>query len=198
MNFSSVFERRTQPNPKTCKVFLLYRIASWIIASVKHFCLTDSQYLSCKNVEKASYTKNILYIILIWGDSLHLKTNNRQRKPGYLFNPYTDLKIRNHPKNQPNHFDTHFDKIQQNQAFSPLFTPSKITSYHPKITSKPYKIRLQSNSTKNHTQSTKFHLTNHQKSNLKITQNTSKINTFTLQHKSKFHSSIEVQKFITS
>ena len=77
-------------------------------------------------------------------------------------------------------------------SISPLFTPSKITTYNPKIPSKTYKLRLQSNSAKNHTQSTKFHLTNHQKSNIKITQNTSKINAFTLHQTHKQHHSIEV------
>ena len=81
-------------------------------------------------------------------------------------------------KNNQNHFDTHFDKPQQNQAFHPFSPHQKITQYHSKIISNPYKSRLQSNSTKNRTQSTKFNLTNYQKSNLKINQNTSKINTF--------------------
>ena len=47
-------------------------------------------------------------------------------------------------------------------SISPLSTTPKITIIPPKILSNPYKIRLQSNSTKNYTQSTKFHLINHQ------------------------------------
>ena len=63
-------------------------------------------------------------------------------------------------------------------SISPLFTPSKITILTPKIPSNPYKSILPSNSTKNHTQCTKFNLTNYQNQSQKITQNTSKINTF--------------------
>ena len=77
-------------------------------------------------------------------------------------------------------------------SISPLSTTPKITTYHPKILSNPYKLRLQSNSDKNHTHSIKFHLTNHQKSNIKITQNTSKINTFQPYQTHKQHYSIEV------
>ena len=77
-------------------------------------------------------------------------------------------------------------------SISSIFTPSKITLHYTKILSNPYKLRLQSNSAKNHTQSTKFHLTNHQKSNIKITQNTSKINTFQLHQTHKQYHSIEV------
>ena len=97
--------------------------------------------------------------------------------------------IKNHPNN---HFDTHFDKTQQNQAFHHFSQHQKSPYTTPKILSTPYKIRLQSNSTKNHTQSTKFHLTNNQKFNIKIIQNTSKINTFQLHQTHKQYHSIEV------
>ena len=126
------------------------------------------------------------------GLCLHFKTSVRQRKPGYLFHPYIDLKIRNHIKNTQNHFDNHFDKPPTKSSISPIFTTPKITIIPPKYLSNPYKLRFQSNSAKNHTQSTKFHLTNHQKSNIKIIQNTSKINTFQLHQTHKQHCSIEV------
>ena len=90
-------------------------------------------------------------------------------------------------------FDTHFDKIPKNQCFHPFSHHQKSPVSHPKIPSNPYKLRLQSNSTENPIFNNKKHFTNHIKSNLKISSNTSKINTFTLQHKSKFQSPIEVQ-----
>ena len=79
-----------------------------------------------------------------------------------------------------------------------LFTTPKIAILTPKIPSNPYKIRLKSNSTQNHTQSTKFYLTNYQKSNLKITQNTSKTNTFQPYQIRKQHHYIEVIFLISS
>ena len=63
-------------------------------------------------------------------------------------------------------------------SISPLFTSSKITTIPPKILSKPYKIRLQSNSTENTIFNKEI---THQKPsiyNSSIIQNTSKINTF--------------------
>ena len=62
--------------------------------------------------------------------------------------------------------------------FSPIFTPSKITTIPPKTPLSPYKIRLQSNSTKNHIFNKEI---THQKTsiyNSLITQNTNKSNTF--------------------
>ena len=137
------------------------------------------------------------------GHSLHFRTNVRLPGRAYLFYPQTPCKINVfeafHPNSTQNttsiptstkptkikHFTTFY--TIKNHHYSTLKSPQSLENkaFHrttPKIT---LLIR-------------KFHLTNHIKSNLKTSQNTSKINTFTLQHKSKFHSSIEVQKFITS
>ena len=99
---------------------------------------------------------------------------------------------KNHQKKYPKSLRYTLRANPVKSSISPISTTPKITTYHSKITSTPYKLRLQSNSTKNHTQSTKFHLTNHQKSNIKITQNTSKINTFQLHQTHKQYHSIEV------
>lgn len=63
-------------------------------------------------------------------------------------------------------------------SISPLSTTPKITTYHPKIPSKPYKIRLQSNSTKNHIFNKEITHQNTPIYNSSIPQNTSKTNTF--------------------
>ena len=79
-------------------------------------------------------------------------------------------------------------------SIPPLFIPSKITTLTQKIHSNPYKSNTFSNSPKNtifNNKTTSHKPPKIQSQNLK---NTSKINTFTLQHKSKFHLSIEVQK----
>ena len=75
--------------------------------------------------------------------------------------------IKNHPKQSLRY------TLRQNplkSSISPLFTPSKITILTPKIPSNTYKLRLQSNSTKNPIFNNKKHFTNHIKSNLKISQ----------------------------
>ena len=86
----------------------------------------------------------------------------------------------------------------EKSSISPLTTSSKIATLIPKIPSNPYKSILLSNSTENTIFNKEITHQNYSIYNSSIQQNTSKINTFTIQHKSKFHSSIEVQKFITS
>ena len=61
------------------------------------------EYFKCKAFLLDSKKDTIIlyyYSIFLFlvGHGLHLKTNVRQRKPGYLFHSYIDLKIRNHPK----------------------------------------------------------------------------------------------------
>ena len=81
-------------------------------------------------------------------------------------------------------------------SISQLFTPSKITTIPPEIPSTHWKIRLLSNSTENTIYNKEITLQNQLIYNSKITQNTSKINTFT-QHKIyKQYNSIEVVFFI--
>ena len=126
------------------------------------------------------------------GDSLHFKTSVRQRKPDYLFYPYTDLKIWNTQKSQKSlRYSLRANPL--NSSISPLFTPSKITILTPKIPSNHWKSSTFSNSTENIIFNKEIIHKNISINNSEISQNTSKINTFTLQHKSKFHTSIEVQ-----
>ena len=78
-------------------------------------------------------------------------------------------------------------------SISPLFIPSKITTLTQKIHSNPYKSNTFSNSPKNTIFNNKT--TSHKPPKIQSQNltNTSKINTFTIQYKSKFHTSIEVQ-----
>ena len=80
--------------------------------------------------------------------------------------------------------------------FSPIPTTPKITTIPPKTTSNPYKSILHSNSTKNHIFNNKISPNKPPKSNHKITQNISKINTFQPYQIHKQHYSIEVIFFI--
>ena len=101
--------------------------------------------------------------------------------------------IKNHPKQSLRY------TLRQNplkSSISPLFTPSKITTIPPKTTSNPYKSILHSNSTKNHIFNNKISPHKPPKSNHKITQNISKINTFQPYQIHKQHYSIEVIFFI--
>ena len=111
----------------------------------------------------------MVYFYTIRGRSLHFGADHRKPGTAYLMFPCLDPHFE---------FDTEFDKTLKNQCFSPFRHRQKSPHTTQKHLSNPYKIRLQSNSTKNHIQSTKFHLINYQNHSPKIIQNTSKINTF--------------------
>ena len=121
------------------------------------------------------------------------------RKPGtaHLFNPQTPCKINvSETFYLKHHFDTHFDKTLKNQAFSPFFTPSKITTIPPKIPSNPWKISISSNSTENTIFNKEITHQNQSIYSSPTTQNTSKINTFQQYQVYKQHHFIEVINFI--
>ena len=118
----------------------------------------------------------------------------------YLFYPQTPCKIcvsetfHLKPTQKPLRYPLRQNPLKL--SISPLFTPSKITTIPPKILSTHWKIRLLSNSTENTIYNKEITLQNQLIYNSKITQNTSKINTFT-QHKIyKQYNSIEVIFFI--
>ena len=121
------------------------------------------------------------------GDSLHFRAGSRKPGTAYLFYPHVDY-----------HFRVRYP-LRANptkSSISPLFTSQKITTISPKIPSNPYKSILLSNSTENHIFNKE---TTHQKLSIydsKITQITSKINTFSLYQIHKQYHSIEVIIFI--
>ena len=88
----------------------------WINASVKHYHFTDSQYLSCKNVENTSCIKKYIIILYYYGmffmpvqgHSLHFRTNVRLPERAYLLFPHLDHHFE---------FDTEFGKTLKNQHF---------------------------------------------------------------------------------
>ena len=116
------------------------------------------------------------------GDRLHYKAACRLPGTAYLFNPQTPCKIsvsetfHLKPTKKPLRYSLRANPTKS--SISPLFTTPKITTISPKNT-------IFNNKT------TSYKPPKIQSQNL---TNTSKINTFTLQHKSKFHLSIEVQK----
>ena len=89
-------------------------------------------------------------------------------------------------------FGNEFDKMPILRHFHNFPHHQKTPLFHQKSSQRIEKIRLLSNSTENTIYNKEITLQNQLIYNSKITQNTSKINTSTLQHKSKFHSSIEV------
>ena len=93
-------------------------------------------------------------------------------------------------------FDTHFDKIPKNQCFHPFSHHQKSPLSHQKYLSSPYKIRLQSNSTKNHIFNKEITHQNTPIYNSSIPQNTSKTNTFSQRKIHKQYHSIEVIFFV--
>ena len=90
---------------------------------VKHFYLTDSQYLSCKNEQYTSYSlKNtvILYYYIMFqfmGGMFTFQNKYSAAKTRVSVPSIHRLKNSKSPKNTQNHFDTHFEQTQQNQAF---------------------------------------------------------------------------------
>ena len=142
-----MFSITSKSNSKTCQVFLLYIIASWTIASVKHFYLTDGQYSSCKNVGNAScVVKSITYT----GHCLHFRTENRKPGTAYLFHPHNK-------KKKPN-FLSKITKITSTPTsskptkikhFTTFNTIKKSLLSHPKIPLNHYKSSTFSNSTEN-------------------------------------------------
>ena len=97
----------------------------------------------------------------------------------YLFYPQTPCKINvSETFYLKHHFDTHFDKTHQNQAFHYFSHHEKSPLFHSKIPSNPWKISILSNLTENTIFNKEI---THQKPsiyNSLITQNTSKSNTF--------------------
>ena len=136
----------------------------------------------------------------MWGRGLHFRTCNRKSGTAYLFYPQTPYKISVfetfHPNTTQNTTSIHTSTKPPFYVISPILTQSKITILTQKIPSTPWKIKLLSNSTENTIYNKEITLQNQLIYNSKITQNTSKINTFT-QHKIyKQYNSIEVVFFI--
>ena len=118
------------------------------------------------------------------GRGLHFRTDNRLPGMAYLLFPHLDPHFE---------FDTEFGKILKNQHFHHFLYRQKSLKIASKYLSNPCKLRLKSNSTENTIFNKEITHQNTSIYSSSIQQNTSKINTFTLKRKSKFHSSIEVQ-----
>ena len=109
------------------------------------------------------------YIRRMTGHSLHFRTNVRLPERAYLMFPHLDPHFE---------FDTEFGKTLKNQRFHHFSISLKIIKNSFKIPLSPYKIRLQSNSTKNHIFNKEITHQNTPIYNSSIPQNTSKTNTF--------------------
>ena len=73
------------------------------------------------------------------GLCLHFGADHRKPGTAHLFHPHLNPHFE---------FDTEFDKTLKNQCFSPFQHHQKSSKTPSKIPSNPYKIRLQSNSSK--------------------------------------------------
>ena len=136
----------------------------------------------------------------MWGRGLHFRTCNRKSGTAYLFYPQIPYKIGISETFYPNQTQNTTSVMSSTKrpfyAILPILTQLKITTIPPKTTSNPYKSILHSNSTKNHIFNNKISPHKPPKSNHKITQNISKINTFQPYQIHKQHYSIEVIIFI--
>ena len=131
-------------NTEIRQVFLLYRIASLNITSVKYFYLTDK----LQKWKKYKLCHKILYNM---GDSLHFKKSNRKPGTSYLFYPHLNFKKSNF-----------LSKITKITSTPTSIKPTKIKHfttfntiknhhYSTKNTIKPLKIKHFLELNKNHT-----------------------------------------------
>ena len=141
-----------------------------------------------------------MLIFDVWGHSLHFRTDSRKPGTAYLMFPHENIIFR------VSSSIVSSTKCLKSNVFSFSVSP-KIEELPFKIVLTIEKIRLLSKSTKNHTQYTNIHFVNYQSHCQKITQNTSKINTFSLRSTNKtisfyrshiFLLSTTYQKFISA
>ena len=116
----------TEPYIEPRYIAVQYIIANWTIASVKYFCLTDSCCPTCKNTQKASYTKKhtiilyyycmfqcggVIYIIFHRGFCPRVGMCSTHTPTSKLYQIFTQF-----TKSPQIHFDSHFDETPEIQA----------------------------------------------------------------------------------